>query len=155
MDKIKEIDKTKRARGHLLKGQIGEIYSKYIIKEKGYRVLNLSKRYLKNLYWFLDGLNKKERIIELINKNKGIPDFICRKGKEVIFIEVKTNNSYLSKNQVTFFQELKKEFPVFIWNISFDFNLKDINISECNEEYIKISKKRLENYEKWAKDKKT
>ncbi|HJX50387.1 MAG TPA: VRR-NUC domain-containing protein [Candidatus Nanoarchaeia archaeon] len=145
---MNEKEKIKKARALLLKGQIGEIYAKYVLKERGYNVLNLNNCSERLLDYFLRDLNEKFLIKKLLRENNGIPDFICKKNEDVSFAEVKTNNSGLSKNQIAFFKELKKYFRVIILNVSFDFNLKEIEIKECDEDYLNTEKIKREYYDK-------
>lgn len=77
-----------------------EIYIKNYYKSKGYNInkLNAGDTSVENLKVFEDILTKFN--ISSVGLDKGIPDFIISNDKEFWFIEVKTTDDGLKKNQI-------------------------------------------------------
>jgi len=138
-DNMNEQEKRKYGRRNVIKGKIGEWYVRFVLVEEGYNVIKLKqgRDCLEEIEYFLYNHKDREKILGFIKDNqRGLPDFLCRKKGEIIFIEVKTNRSGLSDQQIQTFKECIKEFPLYIWDTYFIFELKDIEKNKFSEEFL-------------------
>jgi len=86
-------------------GFLGESWIRAKYRDKGYKIEKIKYEY-SNLIrksaikYLLFKQPDKDNILKVIEKNIiGFPDYICVKGMETFFLEVKTNRGVLSKQQ--------------------------------------------------------
>jgi hypothetical protein len=140
-------EKSKTARVNILKGQIAERYVELVLKDMGYKVSKVAELNRKKKEFFLHSRRieeflKKAKIRNaffIINKLKenyknGLPDFICRKGKQIKFVEVKSNKSGLDELQKKSFDMLRTlGFPVNLVRVKLDLDLKIMDKEEAKQ----------------------
>lgn len=152
-----------KARITVLKGYCSEDFVRWKLMEDGYNVVKTVRKgrdkktgfktynYL-NIQFIERAILKdwkgdKEAFIKLLKENiSGLPDFVCFKDGEIIFVEVKTKNSSLRLEQQREFDYLNKlGFRVLVYEVDMDIKINDI-VAKENKEYQKMKEDLREAY---------
>lgn len=156
-EKLSEKDKQRIWTINLLKGEVAEKYVERTLKNNGYHVSKVAEKDKmgKGAKFYLHSIRiskmlKTAKVPNLLvimsllkeNYNKGLPDFICRKKKEIRFVEVKSNGAGFSDEQLQTFEMIRSlGFPVDLVRVKTQLDLDILSREECMKVEQKLKEK--------------